>query len=556
MKGLKEILEQSLHTIVQDLYGCEVDVYVTSPDPEFGDFATNIAMQIAKKVGMNPREVASAISVSMTKIGYRAEPAGPGFINIFVSDSELLGAVAERELVLYKGESIVVEYSCPNYFKELHAGHLYQTIYGDSVARLIERAGATVHRTNFGADVGLSAARALWGILNYIGGEYPEKLNEIPDTERTKFIASSYVEGAKADTSKNDAASAEILAVNKRIYAMHAEGDKSSSFAQIYFTCRDWCREYFESLYRELEIDEFEKYYPESSTEERGRREVDAHKGTVFAESQGAIVYEGEKDGLHTRVFMTKEGLPTYETKDLGLIFTEKDDFSFVSRILVTGKEQSEYMKVVWRAADKISPGIEASMTHLTNGLIRFGDGSKMSSRTGNVTTAMDVIKGVKDAVGISDDVRRDSLISLGALKYEFLKHRLGGDIAFDPEQSVSLQGDSGPYLQYALVRAKAIIDKSSSAAGASGELDNTERKLVRKLAEYSLVVEKATTEYMPHYIAGYLYELAQEFNRFYENARVIGDEREPIRIRIVREYATTLEHGLNFLGIRAPEKM
>jgi arginyl-tRNA synthetase len=450
----------------------------------------------------------------------------------------------------------VVEYSCPNYFKELHAGHLYQTLYGNAIARMIERAGATVHRTNFGADVGLSAARALWGIVTYLGGEYPDKLAEIPAQDRTKFIAARYVDGATADTSEDDAAKEQIKQVNKHIYAMHAAGDTTSEFAQIYFTTRDWCRDYFMQLYDELEVDPFEKYYPESTTEGRGVAEVTAHVGTVFKESNGAIIFDGEAEGLHTRVFITKENLPTYETKDLGLILIEMDDFAFDRRVLLTGSEQREYMKVVWRATDKIMPGVEAKMTHLTNGLIRFGDGQKMSSRLGNVTTAMDVIAAVQGAVTDTGNAELNKHIYLGALKYELLKYALGGDIAFDPQNSVSTHGNSGPYLQYAHARACSILAKTTQNSPEAITFDESERVLVQKLSQYTSVVEQATTHLETHPICNYLYELAGVFNTFYEKSRVVGDPREATRAAIVRTYKDTLADGLSLLGIAAPDRM
>jgi len=234
----------------------------------------------------------------------------------------------------------------------------------------------------------------------------------------------------------------------------------------------------------------------------------------------------------------------------------EMEQFSFDHRVLITGKEQSEYMKVVWQATDHILPGVTVKMTHLTNGLIRFGDGSKMSSRTGNVTTAMDVLGAVREAVGDSGDAVRDERIYLGAVKYEFLKHRLGGDIAFDPEGSVSLHGNSGPYLQYALVRAKSILSKVDVGFVDIKELVVLERSLVRKLSEYQFVLEQATRNYEVHAICTYLYELATEFNKFYEQNKVLGDPREQERLSLVKLYADTLEDGLGVLGIQAPDKM
>ncbi len=552
-------VRQDVAEVVSALFEVALDVQLSVPEAQFGDFATNVAMQLAGRLGKSPKEIAEQVVGKLTEKGYEASIAGPGFINIVVSDELLLNEAAQREVKLYDGESVVVEYSCPNYFKEVHTGHLYQTLVGDVLARLIERAGALVHRTNFGADVGLSAARAVWGILEYLGGEFPEKLDQIPAEKRTEFIARRYVAGASADTDETDVAASEaIKTVNKQIYEMHASGDTSSAFAQVYFTCREWCREYFLALYNEFQVDEFEKYYPESATESTGVAAVrmGLEKG-VFVQSDGAVVFAGEAFDLHTRVFITSAGLPTYETKDIGVILLERQDFAFDKRILMTGTDQLVYMKVVWKALEQLQPGIEAKMTHLTNGTIRFGDGKKMSSRLGNVTRAVDVLETVREIVGRSEDTERDERIVLGAIKYEFLKYKLGGDIAFDPEESVSLQGNSGPYLQYALVRARSILaKKSTESTEAPGSLEADERRLVRKLSEYRSVIEKATREYLPHYICTYLYELAQEFNRFYEHNHVLGSERETIRLGLVGMYATTLEHGLQLLGIHAPEKM
>jgi arginyl-tRNA synthetase len=555
-------MQDLIHAItasVKNVYNVEPGIVtITRPEPQFGDFATNIAMRLAGVIGKAPRDIATELAATLESIDFitKVDVAGPGFINMWVSDSYLWQLANSREVQTYNGQTFVVEYSCPNYFKELHAGHLYQTLYGNAIARMIERTGATVHRTNFGADVGLSAARAMWGILQNLGGEYPEKLDEIPSTERTKFIATSYVAGATADASDDESVKEQVKAVNKHIYAMHAEGDTSSDFAKIYYTTRDWSRDYFVQLYNELEVDQFEKYYPESTTERRGVAEVRSRIGSVFTESNGAIVFDGEAEGLHTRVFITKEQLPTYETKDLGLILIEMDDFSFDRRVLLTGSEQREYMKVVWRATDRVLPGVEAKMTHLTNGLIRFGDGQKMSSRLGNVTTAMDVIAAVKSAVADTGNTDVNKQIYLGALKYELLKYVLGGDIAFDPQNSVSMQGNSGPYIQYAHARACSILAKVTQQNNAEINFDEAERILVQKLSEYSGVVEQATEKLETHSICNYLYDLSGVFNAFYEKSRVVGDGREAIRAAIVRTYKDTLADGLYLLGIDAPDHM
>jgi arginyl-tRNA synthetase len=335
------------------------------------------------------------------------------------------------------------------------------------------------------------------------------------------------------------------------------QNDKSSDFAQIYWICRQWSYDYFDQFYETIEVDPF-KYYPESVCTPPGLELVDRglNEG-LFDKSEGAVVYSEAKSGLHTRVFVTSGGLPTYETKDLGVIKLELDDFNFDHRILITGRDQTEYMKVVYSAAGELMPQTKGNMTHLSNGIIKFGDGKKMSSRLGNVTTALDVIDNVKSIVEKTSSKEADTIM-LGAVKYEFLKHKLGGDISFDPQESVSLQGNSGPYLQYAHARARSILEKVTNKnfeITNNIELNLHERLLARKLAQYQNVLSQAIDSYEVHIICTYLYELSQVFNRFYENNKVVGDDREPIRAFLVEQYADTLKNGSRNTRHQSPQQ-
>jgi arginyl-tRNA synthetase len=554
---LKTSVAGKIQTIIKTLFGVDTEIILSVPEEQFGDFSTNVAMQLASKLGKPPRDIAEQIASELTESGVKVEVAGPGFINLSVSDEELWSMVGINMGTPLAGQKWVMEYACPNYFKELHAGHLYQTIYSDALARIIERAGANVVRTSFGADVGLSAARAVWGIIKDLGGEYPDKLAEIPTEKRTSYVAERYVEGARADSvTKDEQDQKQIADINKRIYDMHSSGDTTSDFAKIYYECRDWCQQYFHTLFAALRVQDFDKYYPESTTLQRGIATVREFQARgVFVESNGAVVFEGETYGLHTRVFITSAGLPTYEAKDIGLLLIEKEEYNFDKRLLVTGSDQIAYMKVVWKAMDVMFPGFESTMIHRTNGIVKFGDGKKMSSRLGNVTSAFDVISTVRDLIETTDDKERDERIALGALKYELLKYRFGGDIAFDAQSSVSMHGNSGPYLQYALVRAKSVLAKSALRTKPES-IETSERSLVRKMGEYNSVVTLATEDLQVHHIANYLYELASEFNRFYDNNRMVGDLREAERLTITESYVNLLENGLALLGIQAPESM
>lgn len=556
-------LARHVQIIVAEKYHLETEVVFDRPDPKFGDAATNVALQLAGKLGKNPREVAEEIATALHDRPMVKEVtiAGPGFINIRLNDEALLAGLEKKAALSLEGVNYVLEYSCPNAFKELHTGHLYQTIFGDIVARLLETAGATVHRTSFGGDVGLHVAKCLYGMQAALAEGSPKSLDEVDSSPfvRASWISQCYVRGAKA-YEENETAKEKIIALNQAIYALHEENDHLSELAQLYWTTRQWSFDYFAAFYGLIKVDTM-KYYPESQTAPVGLAIVREQlaKGNL-KESDGAVVFEGdESKHLHTRVFITSKGLPTYETKDIGVIRLERDDYHFDKRILITGNDQKEYMRVVFAAADTFEPGIGAKMTHITNGTVKFADGSKMSSRLGNVSRAIDVLEIVREKVReLVADPELVDRVALGAIKYAFAKYRIGGDISFDLEETVSLAGNSGPYLQYAHARACSILAKATEGkqAGHVSDLTDDERSLVRKLAEYPDVIERAARELAPHHICTYLFELSQEFNRFYEKNRVIGDEREAIRLGFVESYATTLRTGLELLGITAPERM
>jgi arginyl-tRNA synthetase len=554
---MRDILQQKLTKAAKQLYDIDAAVELTRPDEQFGDFATNIALQLAKQLGKNPREIAEDLAVkcreNLPDIVKDVSVAGPGFLNITLTDSALLSGLHNTVAQTYVDKTVVAEYSDPNPFKVLHAGHLYTSVVGDSLALLYEAAGANVHRVNFGGDVGMHVGKSMWAILQDLDGEHPEKLLQIPENERAEWMARAYVTGSNK-YEDDEAAKAEMAALNKRVYQLHADKDHDSPFAQIYWTCRDWSYAYFDAFYARIGS-KFEKYYPESETAEIGLRTVREHTGSVFEESDGAVIFKGESHGLHTRVFINNEGLPTYEAKDIGLIMKKWEDYHFDTSVVITGNEQQQYMEVVLKAIEQFAPELAQATTHLTHGLVKLTGGVKMSSRKGNILRAVDVLDEAANANKLATGSEDDQVV-LGAVKYAFLKQRTGGDIIYDPAESVSLHGNSGPYLQYAHARARSILRKSEKQPGELHELEADERSLVRKLSEYSEVVEKAVSEQMPHHIAGYLYESSQVFNRFYEHNRVIGDAREAERLQLVITYADTLQKGLGLLGITAPEKM
>lgn len=565
---MNDDIAERISEVVKDLFNIVLQPEVTRPEPQFGDAASNVAMQLTKELKQPPREIAEHIAAALREHDDITEVsiAGPGFINIRLKDAYVGRALDAALPKVFAGKTIVTEYSDPNPFKVLHAGHLYTTVVGDVISRLFETAGGEVHRINYGGDVGRHVGIAMWAVIKRLGGELPEKLSDVPEAERAIWLSARYVEGNTAYEDDEDS-KAEIVAVNKKVYQLHADGEHDSPFAQIYWTCREWSYDGFRRLYDQLAIAPFEAFIPESEVTPTGIKIVE--KGLqegVFEKSEGAVIFRGEPHGLHTRVFINSNGLPLYEAKDLGLAATKWQRYQFDKSVIITANDIVEYMKVVVKALSHFHPEAAERGSHLTHGMIKLPGSIKMSSRKGNILLGQDVLNAAAEANRqlMGND---DSDVVLGAVKYAFLKQRIGGDIIYDPKESVSLEGNSGPYLQYAHARARSILAKTNHTTktyivgtvltvGENMVFDGFERELALKLAEYPEIITRATGELMPHHVCTYLYELAQTFNRFYEHSRVLGDPREALRLQLVLRYADTLRDGLRLLGIPSPERL
>ncbi len=558
-EDMNEIRER-IEKVVKELFGV-VETPEVTPAPELGtgefraDFATNVAMKLAGKLRKNPREVAEEIKTELEKgeSGVRVEIAGPGFLNFMLPDEyfkknleEMAGKFEEKiSRDEYFGKVVVTEFSDPNPFKVLHVGHLYTSIMGESISRLIEFSGGKVHRVNFGGDVGLHVAKTIYALKRTDeknkGGEY-----SIED------IAKAYVEGTRAY--EDDAeAKAEIVELNKKIYEIAEKKLHEGEIAELYWRGRELSYKYFDQFYDRIGV-KFEKYYPESTVAGKGLEKVREHVPEVYKESDGAVVFLGEEFGLHTRVFINKEGLPTYEAKDVGLLFQKDEDYKFDESVVITGNDIIDYMKVVLKSVEQYAPELVKKTRHITHGNVRLPGNEKMSSRKGNFIKAVDILDKVENTLATPSET-----IALGAIKYAFLKYKIGGNIEFNIEESVSMTGNSGPYLQYSVVRAKKILEKIKSDEGEmSGEwkLNENEIKLNKKFIQYREVLGEAIKEKAPHIICNFLFELAQEFSRFYETTKVAGDEFENERRREVVVFKKIMEHGLNILGIEVPESM
>lgn len=607
-----EKIKQLLKLVISTLYGVEIEANVVAAPKDTGaDFATNIAMSLTKTLKRNPLEIAEEIRGELLRqaesengVVDNVEVAKPGFINIKLGDGfykaeitkyqkDFLDNISQDE---YLDKTVICEFSDPNPFKILHVGHLYTSMVGDAMSRIIEFAGGKVVRANFGGDVGLHVAKNMYTLLQHVD----RISDEMTPTEKAELMAESYVEGSTA-YEEDEKAKQEIVEINQKIYKIAAAGEeivakleeaveasegsargnveKDLLIAKVYYWGRKASYQYFEDFYRNIGV-KFDRYYPESTVAGKGLEVVKRElKNGVYEESDGAVVFKGEKYGLHTRVFINKNGLPTYEAKDVGLIFTKWADYHFDKSVIITGNDIIDYMKVVLKSIEQYAPELSSRTLHITHGQVKLPGKEKMSSRKGNFLKAVDVINLINDELfevqinvnssrGESSETEQkkvDSKILFGAIRYAFLKYKVGGDIIFDVDESVSMTGNSGPYLQYAAVRAQKVLGKifesqskqpNKEITQNSWTLNDFEKSLIKKVIQYKSVLEEAVKELAPSKICTYLYEIAQEFSRFYENVQVVGSDFEVERGEIVLAYLKVLTHGLSLLGIEVPEKM
>lgn len=547
MEQIRDLVDK----LVVDFFGINEKCVLSRTDEQFGDFSTNIALQIAGRVGRSPRDIASKIATGLEgDIISSVEVAGPGFINITLSDKALIELLDMQASKPYKGQSVVIETNNPNPFKAMHIGHAFNAILGDTVANLIQAGGANTYRVSYHGDIGLHVGKSMYSLLKYVEGN-PSKLDEVAIADRNSFMSKMYAEGASAY--KDDpAAKEQIEELTRQSFTR-----EDPVYAAIYDKCKDWSFEQIDQDVARLGNVPIERRFLESDADLRGVKIVKDNTPKVFKESDGAYIFEGSKYGSFDNVFVSKRGTGLYGARDLGLMQLKNEYYHPNRSYIVTAEEQRDYFKGVIAAAELCDPESKGVTVNIPTGMVKLPTG-KMSSRNGDVVNISWLFEQVAEAIvkrgGNSDD---QSIAAV--LRYQFLQVRIGGDVIFDIEEAVSVSGNSGPYLQYAHARARSILRKAEHVDledSLDASLQSDERSLLRKITEYGDIKNKAIEELMPHSVCNYLYELSQSFNRFYEKNRVVGDERQLIRLSLVQRYADTIKSGLEILGIHAPEQM
>ncbi len=578
--SIKEKLKNIIETALGNLGIAGVNFTLEHPtELSHGDFACNVAMVAAKQVGKNPKLLAEEIIVEIQKAGspllagegLGVRSAGPGFINFKlakrffeqeipnIANSETLSTVVERvvptgnrvrlfgESNIHAGQKILIEHSSPNLFKPFHVGHMMNNAIGESLVRLMKFSGAEVRTMSFPSDISLGIAKAIFILL--------EKNPEIT----IQSLGDAYVEGTKK-YEEDETVHVRVKEIADNLYAQ-----KPSPEWDVFIACKKFNIEYFEQVVARLGST-FDSYVYESEAGEQGKEIVLKNTPAVFTESEGAVVYipEESKKHISTSVFVNSQGNPTYEAKDIGLLAIKFDREHPDLSLFVTDYQQIPHFDAVLDAAEKINKDWSEKSVHIPHGRMSF-KGQKMSSRLGGVPLATEILETILEEVRERSgerniDKETMDAIAVGAIKFAILRAKPGQGINFDPETSLSFEGDSGPYLQYTHARITSLLEKGAGLGIVPKYHDGEEVADVERVV-YRLpgIVENAIAEYAPQFIVTYLLQVAQAFNSYYA-ANTIVDAANPEtsahRLAIAQAVQVVLKNGLWLLGIKAPNKM
>ncbi len=556
---MQAVLKKAIKETLQELGFPGVDFVLEHPaDMTHGDWASNVGLIVRKQVKENPSTIAEKITAQLVQKHIagveKIEVAGPGFINVTLKRDVFIEGLANAlqeewgDTDLYKGKKILVEHSSPNLFKPFHIGHLMNNTIGEAITRLAKVSGAEVTTLSFPSDISLGVAKAIFVLLEKYGEDF--KLGDVT------VLGDAYVEGVKR-YDEDESVHVRVKEIADNLYAHNDTPE-----VRLFEKCKTFNIAYFESVVSRLGS-HFDGYIYESEAGVVGKEIVEKQTPAVFTKSEGAVVYIPQEEGkLHTAVFLNSQGNPTYEAKDLGLLELKFERYDPDLSIFITDGQQVSHFEVVLDAARRINKEWAEKSLHRYHGRMSF-KGQKMSSRLGGVPLVEDILASVSDEVKIKNpDIQKETseMVAIGALKFAILKAKAGMNINFDPETSLSFVGDSGPYLQYSVVRAQSLITKAGMAdilPDISSPITGTET-LEKMIARFPEVVLQAQSEWAPHYLITYMTELAQYFNSWYGQGKIIDEDKQAsaYRISVVCAVRNTLAKGLSLVGIEVPEKM
>lgn len=546
------------------------------PDNKFGDFAF-ACFAFAKEKKKSPADIAKELAEKIKPDDYIKEikAAGP-YLNFFIDKSRLAEEITKeifkkKEKYGYsdigRKEVVIIEYPAPNTNKPLHLGHMRNMALGVSMANILESQGCNVKRVNLNNDRGIHVCKSMLAYQKWGEGKTPESEGRKPD----HFVGDYYVmfcQKAKECPELEEEA--------QEMLRKWEAGDKE--VRALWKKMNTWAFAGFKDTYRHFGLAKFDKEYFESDTYHLGKEIVmqGVEEGLFRKRDDGAVVVDLKKQGLGEKVLIRADGTSVYVTQDLYLAQLKYGDFKFDKSIYVVATEQNFHFQVLFTLLKKLKYPWAGGCYHFAYGMVLLPEG-KMKSREGTVVDADDLMLEMEDLaraeiVKRQNDLEeqavhdRGKMVGLGAIKFYLLKVDAVKDITFHPEESLSFEGDTGPYLQYTHARACSILRKAKEQGLVPGVnvdfslLDNpSELALVQVLSEFPSKAADACVSMRPHLIAQYLLSLGRVFNEFYHACHCLKEENKELakaRLLLIECSRQVLKNGLALLDIIAPEEM
>ena len=591
---LQETLTTHIQQAVQNVFGLTIEkVEFQATRKDFEGDVTMVVFPLVKALKGNPVEIGNQIGNYLVANTVEVEKFNvvAGFLNLVISDTfyvnffnsikdnETFGFVTPKE-----GEkAVMVEYSSPNTNKPLHLGHIRNNLLGYSVAEIIKASGKKVYKTQIINDRGIHICKSMLAWQKFGNGQTPEstglKGDKLVgnfyvefDKQYKKEISELIAQGKTEEEAKKLAPS--ILEAQQML--LDWENGKSEVI-ELWKTMNQWVYDGFEQTYKNLGVD-FDSYYYESNTYLLGKEVVQfgLEKGIFEKDPDGSVWIDLTEDGLDRKIVLRSDGTAVYMTQDIGTAIQRVKDFPDVGGMVYTvGNEQDYHFKVLFLILKKLGFDWADSLYHLSYGMVELPSG-KMKSREGTVvdaddlmaemtTTAQTISEELGKLEGYSNEEKATlyKTIGLGALKYYMLKVDPKKQMLFNPEESVDFNGNTGPFIQYTFARIQSILRKAdfdyANVVLIAIEMHEKEKELIKQLQLFPDVIQSAAAQHSPALIANYTYELVKEFNSFYQQVSILGEEnynKKVFRVQLAKAVGNTIKNAFSLLGINVPERM
>ena len=591
--SLQQILLENTQKAIAEHYGQHIEnIEIQLTRKEFEGDYTLVLFPLLKLIKAKPEQIGEVLGSYLTKhvAEVTAYNVVKGFLNLSIADSYFLsffGEIAAQDRygttpVTSESPAMIVEYSSPNTNKPLHLGHIRNNLLGFAMAKILEGTGKRVYKTQIINDRGIHICKSMVAWQRFGKGETPESTGMKGDKLVGKYyvlfdkaykeeIAQLIAEGKSKEVAEREAP---IFLEAQQLLRLWEQGDADT--LALWKQMNQWVYDGFEVTYRNLGVS-FDRNYYESETYLLGKDIVQRglEQGVFYRKEDGSVWIDLTADGLDEKLVLRSDGTSVYITQDFGTAIKRiEEDFPKVEGMIYTvGNEQDYHFKVLFLILQKLGFAWAKNLYHLSYGMVELPNG-KMKSREGTVVDADDLME---EMVQVAEELSQElgkldgytqqqkqqlyRVIGLGALKYYILKVDPKKKIAFNPQESIDFQGNTGPFIQYTYARIQSILRKAGElpALPTTGELHAKERELIKQLSLFASVVQQAADTYSPALIANYVYELVKEFNSFYQNVSILGEEdpiKRALRIHLSRKVGEVIATGFDLLGIEVPERM